>query len=182
MARRNWAGRHASVMQEPSNHHPAQLQCFCSEVESWKGHDSLEELHLGISLSTCNLYHFGESDMPMRYSPSTSAKLPQTRAATLALGSEVMVLPDTTRWTLELILPFSLGFLLLFLTRGLTLCLLHVMPTGAKLPASHIQILSAVQMPWPKALHRAKDQPTCLTSQNSKPCISYLLCPRTLES
>ena len=62
------------------------------------------------------------------------------------------------------------------------LCLRHVIPTGAKLPASHIQILSAAQMPWPKALHKSEDQPTYLTSENSQPCTCYLLCPRTLES
>lgn len=39
---------------------------------------------------------------------------------------------------------------------------------------------SVVQIPWQKALQRSMDQPLCLTSQNSKACTCYLLCPRTL--
>ena len=56
----------------------------------------------------------------------TSASCPQTGQWSLPWAQKVTVLPDTMRWTLKLVPPFSPGFFLLLLTQGLTSCLLPV--------------------------------------------------------
>lgn len=91
-----WACGHRSMMWAPSDCHPAQLHCSCSVFEAEQGLVLGRRYTWGISLSTCNPPHFGESHMPVGYSPSTSAKVPQTQG--LALGSEVIILPASTSW------------------------------------------------------------------------------------
>lgn len=60
----------------------------------------------------------------------TSASCPQTGQWSLSWAQKVTVLPDTMRWMLKPVPPFSPGFLLLLLTQGLTSCLCPVVPNS----------------------------------------------------
>lgn len=101
----------------------------------------------------------------MKYSPMTSAKLPKTRVVNPCLGlkwshssARYHKMDNETQ-----LLPFSPGFLLLFLAQGLMLHLLHINMHWCKPPTWNIQILSTIQILWQKFFI---DPPTSLPAQS----------------